>query len=65
MNKEQIKNVVLQKIEGATFEQLVEITEGLEDAGVYDLEIHDPIIDKMIKLDEDKFFEWEEKYNSK
>lgn len=65
MNKEQIKKVVLQKIEGATFEQLVEISEGLEGADVYDLEIHDPIVDKMIKLDENKFFEWEEKYNSK
>lgn len=60
-----IKQIAFKKLEGATFEQLVEISAALEDAEVFDSDIHNAIMDRMEGIDEYKFLEWARRYNIK
>ena len=62
MTTKQINKSVHEKLEGATFEQLVEIFTGLENAGVYNSDIDNAIMEKMEEVNEDKFLKWAEDY---
>ena len=62
MTTQQIREKVNEKIDGANFDQLVDIFEGLEEAGVYNSDIDDAIMDKMMVVDEEKFIKWSENY---
>ena len=60
-----IKQIAFRKLEGATFEQLVEINNALENAKVFDSDIHNAIMDRMEAVDAYKFLEWARRYNIK
>lgn len=55
-------NKVNKLIEGKTFDDLVEIMEGLENAGAINIDIEMVIMNRMDQLDSERFIAWDDSY---